>query len=63
VFEPFAQGPQGLARTPGGLGLGLALVRGLTELHGGAVEVKSEGPGRGTELIVTLPSAGGERDS
>ncbi|HYD42221.1 MAG TPA: ATP-binding protein [Anaeromyxobacter sp.] len=57
VFEPFTQGPQGLARTPGGLGLGLALVKGLAELHGGGVAAYSAGPGRGAELVVTFPVA------
>jgi signal transduction histidine kinase len=55
VFEPFVQGHGGLARTKGGLGLGLALVKGLVELHGGAVFAHSEGPGRGAELVLTLP--------
>jgi CheY-like chemotaxis protein/two-component sensor histidine kinase len=59
VFEPFvqAEGPSGGTR--GGLGLGLALVRGLVELHGGAVEARSAGPGRGTEVTVRLPLLGG----
>jgi PAS domain S-box-containing protein len=57
LFEPFAQGPQGLARTRGGLGLGLALVKGLVELQGGSVQVESEGPGKGSEFRVRLPLA------
>jgi CheY-like chemotaxis protein len=43
---------------PGGLGLGLALVQSLVRLHGGVVAAHSDGPGRGTEMIVTLPAAG-----
>jgi PAS domain S-box-containing protein len=57
MFEPFAQAEQGLARTQGGLGLGLALVKGLVELHGGAVRARSDGPGRGSEFCVLLPLA------
>jgi PAS domain S-box-containing protein len=55
VFEPFMQGERSLARTHGGLGLGLALVRGLVELHGGRVSAHSDGSGRGSEFVVTLP--------
>jgi PAS domain S-box-containing protein len=55
VFEPFTQVAQTLARTDGGLGLGLALVRGLAELHGGSVTAESEGRGRGTGFKVVLP--------
>lgn len=55
VFEPFAQAPQTLDRSQGGLGLGLAMVKGLVELHGGNVSVSSAGPGLGTELSVWLP--------
>jgi PAS domain S-box-containing protein len=58
LFEPFSQADRGLHRTPGGLGLGLALVKGLTELHGGEVRAHSEGPGRGAEFVVTLPLEG-----
>jgi PAS domain S-box-containing protein len=55
IFEPFVQADTTLARTHGGLGLGLALVRGLVELHGGTVLARSEGRGRGAELVVRLP--------
>ena len=55
IFEPFVQGEQGLARTAGGLGLGLAIVRGIVELHGGRVEAFSEGVGRGSRFVVHLP--------
>ena len=55
VFEPFAQAPQTLERAPGGLGLGLAMVKGLVELHEGQVEIRSAGLGLGTEVSVTLP--------
>jgi len=57
VFEPFVQSERSLARTRGGLGLGLALVRGLVELHGGSVRAQSKGPNRGCELVVMLPLA------
>jgi len=55
VFEPFMQVDGNLHRAEGGLGLGLALVRSLVELHGGRVRALSEGPGRGTEMEVCLP--------
>jgi two-component system CheB/CheR fusion protein len=55
LFEPFAQGERSLARTGGGLGLGLSLVKGLIEQHGGAVTGTSEGPGRGARFTITLP--------
>ncbi|HEX9243737.1 MAG TPA: ATP-binding protein [Anaeromyxobacter sp.] len=57
IFEPFAQADQGLARTSGGLGLGLHLVKSLVELHGGTVSASSEGAGRGAEFVVSLPLA------
>ena len=57
LFQPFLQGKQTLARSEGGLGLGLALVRGLAELHGGAARAASEGRGRGSEFTVELPLA------
>ncbi|RPI47748.1 MAG: sensor histidine kinase, partial [Betaproteobacteria bacterium] len=55
LFEPFIQGTRSLARTEGGLGLGLALVKGISELHGGAVEAASEGIGKGASFVVRLP--------
>jgi PAS domain S-box-containing protein len=55
AFELFRQGSQGLARTEGGLGVGLTLVQRLVTLHGGSVEARSEGAGRGSEFIVRLP--------
>lgn len=55
IFEVFAQGDRSLERSRGGLGLGLALVKGLTELHHGRVEARSDGPGHGTEVLVYLP--------
>jgi two-component system CheB/CheR fusion protein len=60
AFEPFVQAEGAAAGARGGLGLGLALVKGLVELHGGTVEARSDGPGRGAELIVTLPLGAGE---
>jgi PAS domain S-box-containing protein len=56
LFCPFEQGDGTLDRAGGGLGLGLALVKGLVELHGGTVEARSDGPGTGAELIVRLPT-------
>jgi len=55
IFEPFAQVESSRQRSEGGLGLGLPLVRSLTELHGGRVEAGSAGPGRGSEFVVRLP--------
>jgi signal transduction histidine kinase len=55
LFEPFSQGPQPLDRGQGGLGLGLALVRGLAELHGGTVRAHSDGAGKGTAFTLSLP--------
>ena len=55
VFEVFTQGYRGLDRSQGGLGVGLAVVRRLVELHQGEVNVISEGPGRGTEVKIRLP--------
>jgi signal transduction histidine kinase len=55
AFDTFSQADGGLDRSRGGLGLGLALVKGLVELHGGTVEASSPGPGQGTEIAVRLP--------
>jgi len=55
LFEPFAQAPQPLDRKRGGLGLGLATARGLIELHGGTISLASDGPGRGTLAVMSLP--------
>ena len=54
MFEMFSQGQEAGGRGEGGLGIGLALVKGLVELHGGTVAAFSEGPGRGSEFVVTL---------
>jgi signal transduction histidine kinase len=56
VFDLFAQADRSLDRSQGGLGIGLALVRSLVALHGGSVAVFSEGTGRGSEFVITLPA-------
>ena len=55
IFDMFTQADATLERSQGGLGIGLALVRNLVELHHGRVEVRSEGLGRGSEFVVSLP--------
>jgi CheY-like chemotaxis protein len=55
VFDLFRQADRSLDRSQGGLGIGLTLVRRLVELQGGAVEARSDGPGRGSEFVVRLP--------
>lgn len=57
LFKPFQQGQQSLDRKQGGLGLGLAVVKLLVDLHGGSVEAKSAGLGQGAEFLVRLPLA------
>jgi len=56
VFDLFMQADQSLARSLGGLGIGLTLVRQLVEMHGGRVGAQSEGPGKGSEFTVWLPT-------
>ena len=55
IFELFAQADRSLDRSQGGLGIGLSLVRGLVEMHGGKVTAESEGAGRGSRFTVRLP--------
>ncbi len=57
IFEPFTQQDATLHRSQGGLGLGLSLVKGFVELHGGTVVARSDGSGRGAEFLVRLPVA------
>ena len=55
VFDLFTQVDRSLEKSQGGLGIGLSLVKGLVELHGGSVDAQSEGHGKGSEFIVRLP--------
>jgi PAS domain S-box-containing protein len=55
VFDLFFQGKRDIDRAEGGLGIGLALVKNIVELHGGGVEAHSAGPGLGSEFVVLLP--------
>ena len=57
IFDLFVQGDQSLARSEGGLGIGLTLLRSLVELHDGRVEAHSDGAGRGSAFTVWLPLA------
>jgi nitrogen-specific signal transduction histidine kinase len=56
IFEMFAQADRSLERATTGLGVGLSLSRRMVELHGGTIEAKSEGEGRGAEFIVRIPA-------
>jgi signal transduction histidine kinase len=55
IFDLFTHSEQPLDRAFGGLGIGLAIVRQLVEMHGGTVRARSDGPGTGTEVLVRLP--------
>ncbi|MES2626131.1 MAG: response regulator [Pseudomonadota bacterium] len=55
IFEMFTQEDHSLEKAQGGLGIGLTLVKKLVEMHGGSVEAKSDGHGRGSEFVVKLP--------
>jgi CheY-like chemotaxis protein len=57
LFEPFSQADRSLDRSRGGLGLGLALVKGLVGLHGGSVQASSPGVGKGSEFLIRLPTS------
>lgn len=59
VFEPFTQADRTLDRSRGGLGLGLALVKGLIELHDGGVSARSDGLGQGSSFTIRLPLQAG----
>ncbi|MHB1561221.1 MAG: PAS domain-containing hybrid sensor histidine kinase/response regulator, partial [Isosphaeraceae bacterium] len=61
MFELFAQGDRSPARTEGGLGIGLTLVKQIAEMHGGRATAHSEGPGHGSRFTVTLPAIPGPR--
>ncbi len=57
MFELFAQGERSIARSEGGLGLGLTIVQRLAEMHGGSVSARSDGPGMGSTFTVRIPAA------
>ncbi|HLX06912.1 MAG TPA: ATP-binding protein [Thermoanaerobaculia bacterium] len=57
IFDMFTQVDRSLERSEGGLGIGLTLVQRLVEMHGGTVEARSDGPGKGSEFVVCLPIA------
>ena len=57
IFDLFTQMDRTVSRSPNGLGIGLAIVRRLVEIHGGTVEAHSDGPGEGAEFIVRLPAS------
>jgi CheY-like chemotaxis protein len=56
LFEPFVQGERAIDRSEGGMGIGLTLVKGLVNQHGGTVCASSEGPGRGSTFTIRLPA-------
>jgi len=55
IFEMFTQAGRAISGSPGGLGIGLTLVRRLVQMHGGTITVRSDGPGKGSEFIIALP--------
>lgn len=63
LFEPFIQGPTTLDRSAGGLGLGLALVKGLVDMHGGSVSADSAGAGQGATFTLRVPVDGAPAQS
>lgn len=63
IFELFGQAERGLARSEGGLGIGLTIVKRLVELHGGQIAAHSDGPNTGSEFVVTLPLAAPDEDA
>jgi signal transduction histidine kinase len=63
LFKMFVQSSRSMHRSQGGLGIGLSVVKGLVEMHGGTVEARSEGPGKGSEFVVRLPVLVVPRDS
>jgi CheY-like chemotaxis protein len=62
VFDLFSQGDRALDRAQGGLGIGLTVVKKLIEMHGGHVHAFSEGPGKGSEFVVVLPTVVGAQE-
>ncbi len=63
MFELFSQGERSIARSEGGLGIGLTIVQKLTEMHGGRVSAFSSGPGLGSTFTIHLPAASRRRDA
>lgn len=57
IFDLFTQVPGSLDRAPGGLGIGLTLARTLVQMHGGRIHAESDGPGKGSTFVVSLPLA------
>lgn len=63
IFDMFSQVDRSIERATGGLGIGLALVKGFTEMHGGSVIAKSDGEGLGSTFVITLPTALADSDA
>lgn len=61
VFDMFTQVDRTLEKTSGGLGIGLSLVKGIVEMHGGTIEARSEGEGRGSQFVMRLPALSAAR--